>query len=137
MAPSRAYQLVVSRTIDQIQFYITLRRISNSLELAKIDPDTGLQEVVGHSLKKVISASLQRNFSHGSIYISYAQADATDRQTGEPIPEAPRNIWDAVGSVNKLPLDLQARGEFEFVRGKVSRRWVCRCAGNRVSRGRT
>ena len=73
MAPSRAYQLVVSRTIDQIQFYITLRRISNSLELAKIDPDTGLQEVVGPSLKKVISASLQRNFSHGSIYISYVR----------------------------------------------------------------
>ena len=118
VAPSRAYQLVVSRTIDQIQFYITLRRISNSLELAKIDADTGLQEAVGPSLNKVISASLQRNFSHGSIYISYAQADARDRETGELIPEAPRNIWDAVGSANKLPLGLQARGEFEFVRAK-------------------
>ncbi len=118
IAPSKAYQLVVYRTISQIQFYITLRRVSNSLELAKIDPDTGLQEAVGPSLNKVISASLQRNFSHGSIYISYAQADARDRETGEPIPEAPRNIWDAVGSVNKLTLGLQARGEFEFVKAK-------------------
>jgi hypothetical protein len=118
VAPSRAYQLVVSRRISQIQFYITLRRVSNSLELAKIDPDTGLQQAVGPSLNKVISASLQRNFSHGSLYISYAQADARDREAGEPIPEAPRNIWDAVGSVNKLPLGLQARGEFEYVKAK-------------------
>jgi hypothetical protein len=66
----------------------------------------------------VIAASLQRNFSHGAIYVSYSQADTRDRETGEPVPEAPRNIWDAVGSVNKLPLRLEARGEFEFVKAK-------------------
>jgi hypothetical protein len=118
VAPSRAYQLVASHTIKQFHFYLTLRRVSNSLELAKIDPDTGLQEAVGPSLNKVIAASVQRNFSHGALYVSYSQADARDRQTGEPIPEAPRNIWDAVGSVNRLPLRLQARGEFEFVKAK-------------------
>jgi hypothetical protein len=118
VATSRAYQLVASQTVKQIQFYLTLRRVSNSLELAKIDPDTGLQEAVGPSLNRVIAASLQRNFSHGALYVSYSQADARDRETGEPVPEAPRNIWDAVGSVNKLPLRLQARGEFEFVKAK-------------------
>ena len=118
IAPSRAYQLVVSRIIEQIQFYITLRRVSNSVELAKIDPDTGLQDAVGPSLNKVISASLQRNFSRGSIRVSYGQADARDRETGEPIPEAPRNIWDAVGSVSKLPFRLQAWSEFEYVKAK-------------------
>jgi hypothetical protein len=118
LAPSRACQLVVSKMIKQTQFYITLRRVSNSLELAKIDPDTGLQQAVGPSLNKVISVSMQRNFSHGTFYISYAQANARDRETGEPIPEAPRMIWDAVGSVNKLPFRLQARGEFEYVRAK-------------------
>ena len=66
LAPSRAYQLVFSKVIKQTQFYVTLRRVSNSLELAKIDPDTGLQEVVGPSLNKVLSVSLQRNFSQGS-----------------------------------------------------------------------
>ena len=104
--------------IKQTQFYVTLRRVSNSLELAKIDPDTGLQEVVGPSLNKVISVSAQRNFSRGAIYLSYAQADARDRITGEPIPEAPRMIWDAVGSYNRLPFRLRARGEFEFVKAK-------------------
>src|SRR5271169_717590 len=118
LAPSRAYQLVFSKVIKQTQFYVTLRRVSNSLELAKIDPDTGLQEVIGPSLNKVLSVSLQRNFSQGAIYISYAQADARDRITGEPIPEAPRTIVDAVGSYNRLPFHLRARGEFEFVKAK-------------------
>ncbi len=118
LAPSRAYQLVISKVIQQIQFYVTLRRVSNSLELAKIDPDTGLQEVVGPSLNKVLSFSAQRNFSRGAIYVSYAQADARDRITGEPIPEAPRMIVDAVGSYNQLPFHLRARGEFEFVKAK-------------------
>jgi hypothetical protein len=118
LARSRAYQLVASETVKQIQFYLTLRRVSNSLELAKIDPDTGLQQVVGPSLNKVIEASLQKNFSRGALYISYAQADARNRETGQPVPEAPRNIWDAVGSVNRLPLRLEARGEFEFVKAK-------------------
>jgi hypothetical protein len=118
LAPSCAYQLRVSKVIKQFQFNVTLRRVRNSQELAKIDPDTGLQEDLGPSLNRVISVSLQRNFSHGAIYISYAQADARDTQTGEPVPEAPRLIWDAVGSYNHLPFHIQARGEFEYVRAK-------------------
>jgi hypothetical protein len=118
LAPSRAYQLVFSKVIKQTQFYVTLRHVSNSLELAKIDPDTGLQQLVGPSLNKVISVSMQRNFSRGSLYMSYAQADARDSQTGLPVPEAPRMIWDAVGSYNRLPFRLRARGEFEFVKAK-------------------
>jgi len=118
LAPSSAYQLRFSSTIKQMQFSVTLRRTSNAQELAKIDPDTGLQEDVGPSLNKAIVVSLQRNFSHGAFYISYAQADARDTQTGQPVPEAPRNIWDAVASENKLPFHLQVRGEFEFVKAK-------------------
>ena len=118
LAPSRAYQLVLSKVLKQTQFYLTLRRISNSQELAKIDPDTGLQRIVGPSINKVLSVSLQHNFKYGSIYVSYAQADARDAQTGEPIPEAPRFIWDTVGSCRHLPFGLWVRGEFEYVRAK-------------------
>ncbi len=118
LAPSRAYQLVLSKTLKNTQFYLTLRRVSNSLELAKIDPDNGLQEAVGPSRNRVLSASIQRNFSRGSLFLSYAQADARDLYTGQPIPEAPRQIWDAVASINRLPWQLQARGEFEYVRAK-------------------
>jgi hypothetical protein len=118
LSPSRAYQIVFSKTIQQTQARITLKRVSNSQELAKIDPDTGLQEDVGPSLNRVLSVSLQRNFSHGTFYASYSQADARDRLTGAPVPEAPRTIWDAVGSTNRLPWHLQARGEFEYVKAK-------------------
>src|SRR5271157_2675244 len=118
LAPSHAYQLVISKVLKQTQFYVTLRRISNSQELAKIDPDTGLQEVVGPSVNKVLTVSAQRNFTYGAIYISYAQADARDAQTGEPIPEAPRFIWDTVASYEHLPFGLWVRGEFEYVRAK-------------------
>jgi hypothetical protein len=118
LAPSRAYQLVFSKVVKQTQFYLTLRRVSNSQELAKIDPDTGLQEVVGPSLNKVIAVSLQRNFNYGALYISYAQADARDSQTGQPIPEAPRFIWDTVASYQHLPFGLWVKGEIEYVRAK-------------------
>ncbi len=118
LAPSRAYQLRISKVIEQFQFNITLRREWNSQELAKIDPDTGLQEDVGPSVNRVIEVSAQRAFSRGTIYVSYAQADARDTLTGAPVPEAPRLIWDAVGSYNHLPFHLQARGEFEYVRAK-------------------
>jgi hypothetical protein len=118
LAPSRAYQLRISKVVKQTELNLTLRRTSNSQELAKIDPDTGLQVDNGPSLNRVIAVSLQRNFSHRAIYVSYAQADARDTQTGLPVPEAPRMIWDAVASENHLPFRLQVRGEFEFVRAK-------------------
>ena len=38
--------------------------------------------------------------------------------TGEPTPEAPRTILDVLGTLDRLPLHLQARGEFEYVGAK-------------------
>ena len=63
LAPSHAYQLRISKIIKQTEFNLTLRRTSNSQELAKIDPDTGLQEDVGPSLNRVVAVSVQRNFA--------------------------------------------------------------------------
>jgi antitoxin component of RelBE/YafQ-DinJ toxin-antitoxin module len=118
LSPSRAYQLVLSKVVKQTQLYVTLRRVSNSQELAKIDADTGLQEIVGPSVNKVLTVSIQRNFSHGAFFVSYSQADARDTQTGLPVPEAPRMMCDAVASENHLPFHLQVRGEFEYVKAK-------------------
>ena len=110
--------MVIAKSVKKIELKITLKHVTNSQELAKIDPDTGLQENFGPSLNRSITVSLQRNFSQGSIYISYAQADASDRLTGEPTPEAPRFIWDTVATEDHLPLGLHARCEFEYVRAK-------------------
>ena len=134
LAPSRAEQLVLSKVLKQTQFYLTLRRTSNSQELAKIDPDTGLQEIVGPSVNKVISISAQRNFPFGAIYVSYAQADARDSSDGQPIPEAPRFIWDTVRSITRLPLRLQFRGEYRVRAGQTSGRRIYWGAGQRISR---
>lgn len=50
--------------------------------------------------------------------ISWAQADARNRNDGTPVPEAPRMIIDAVGSLNQLPWNLGAQAEYEYVKAK-------------------
>lgn len=118
LAPSRALQLAFAKNIEKTELNISLRDTANSQELGKLDPDTGLQEDLGPSRNRSITVSLQRTFSQGSIYVSYAQADSRDIDTGEPTPEAPRFIWDTVATDDHLPLRLHARCEFEYVRAK-------------------
>ena len=115
MVPSRAYQLVLRKEVNDTDFKVTLARVTNAQELAKIDPDTGLQQDVGPSLVRSLTVSVQHYSRYGSLYASFARANAKDRLTGEDIPEAPRLIWDAVGIIDRLPLRLRARGEFEYV----------------------
>src|SRR5208282_2585523 len=86
-----------------------------SAELAKIDPDTGLQFNQGPSRLRFMTFAVQRNFRAASLLATFSKADARDLLTGEPTPEAPRTIFDLLGTVQKLPFRLQARGEFEYV----------------------
>jgi hypothetical protein len=115
VAHSRSIQLVVSKEIARTDFSITLARVSNSQELANIDPDTGLQLDVGPSLTRSVTVSARRYFSFGSLQASWARATAVDRITGADIPEAPRLIWDVAGTLNHLPFGMRARSEFEEV----------------------
>jgi carboxypeptidase family protein len=115
LAPSHASQLVLQKNIYRTDFRITLERVTNAQELAKIDPDTGLQQDVGPSITKSITVTARRSFSLGYLQGSFARADAHDQIGGQPIPEAPRLIWDAVGGINRLPFGLRARSEFEYV----------------------
>ena len=57
----------------------------------------------------------RHNFAHGFVQGLWARADAHDRLTGEPTPEAPRLIWDVLATWDKLPFHLVARGEYEHV----------------------
>jgi hypothetical protein len=115
IATSRAYQLVASETVARTQFRLTLSRTSNSQELAKIDPDTGLQENVGPSLVRSLMLSAQRHFSFGLLQATFARATATEALTRQDVPEAPRLIWDVSGTTVRLPWGLRAAGEFEYV----------------------
>ncbi len=118
VATSHSYQLVASKTIHKTDLKLTLGHVTSSAELAKIDPDTGLQFNEGPSRLRFITLSVRRNFDFGTLEASYSQADARDLNSGDPTPEAPRMIFDLRGSSRKLPFHLQAKGEFEYVGAK-------------------
>jgi carboxypeptidase family protein len=115
VAISHANQFVATESVLGTRFRLSLVRVSNSQELAKIDPDTGLQQSVGPSLVRALTVSAQRHFSLGSLQATFARAQAKNRLTGQDIPEAPRLIWDVSASTLRLPARLRASGEFEYV----------------------
>jgi hypothetical protein len=118
VATSHSYQIVASKTIHKTDLRLTLGHVTSSAELAKLDPDTGLQLNEGPSRLRFMTVALRRNFSQGSLLATFSKADARDLDTGEPTPEAPRTIFDLLGTIQKLPFRLQARGEFEYVATK-------------------
>jgi hypothetical protein len=115
VATSHAYQLVASKTIHKTDIRLTLGHVTNSAELAKIDPDTGLQLNEGPSRLRFMTVAVRRNFAFGSLQASFSKADARDLNSGDPTPEAPRTIFDLLGAIQRLPFHLQAKGELEYV----------------------
>lgn len=115
VATSHSYQLVASKTIHKTDVRLTLGHVTNSSEFAKIDPDTGLQFNQGPSRLRFISVALRRDFASGSIQASFSKADAREINSGNQIPEAPRTIFDLLGTIQRLPFHLQAKGEMEYV----------------------
>jgi hypothetical protein len=115
VATSHSYQIVASKTVHKMDLRLTLGHVTSSAQLAKIDPDTGLQLDEGPSRLRFMTVAVRRNFNQGSLLATFSKADARDLTTGEPTPEAPRTIFDLLGTIQKLPFRLQARGEFEYV----------------------
>lgn len=115
VATAHSYQIVASKAIHKTDVKLTLGHVTSSAELAKIDPDTGLQFNEGPSRLRFMTVAVRRNFNQGSLLATFSKADARDLDSGQPTPEAPRTIFDLLGTIQKLPLRLQARGEFEYV----------------------
>jgi hypothetical protein len=115
VAKARSYQFVATKTFAQTEFKVTLAHVTTAQQLARISNDTGLQEDVGPGIVRSMTITARRNFSHGFLQALFARADARDRISGEPTPEAPRLIWGMLGTVDKLPFHLVARGEWEVV----------------------
>jgi hypothetical protein len=118
VATAHSYQLVAGKTIHKTDLKLTLGHVTQSAELAKIDPDTGLQFDLGPSRLRFLSFAVRQGFRYGSLLATFAKADARDLNTGQPTPEAPRTIFDLSGTFQKLPFRLQAKGEFEYVGAK-------------------
>ncbi len=115
VARARSYQISVSKVTHGTDIRLTLGHVTKSAELAKIDPDTGLPFNEGPSRLRFMTLSMRRSFRLGSIQTSISKADARDLDSGNPTPEAPRTIFDLLGTIQKLPLHLEAKGEFELV----------------------
>jgi len=115
---AREYQMHATKQILGSEVRLTLSHITNSAELSKIDPDTGLQEDVGPSIDKFLTLAVRRNMDRGFVQVSWSAADARDRLLGAPIPEAPRTIVDAVGGWKRLAFGVAAKGEYEYVKAK-------------------
>lgn len=115
---AHSYQMVVSKTIWNTDFRVTLGRVTQGQSLAKIDADTGLQFDLGPSRNRYITAAARHYFAGGLIQASVSEADARDLSTGAPAPEAPRRIVDLLGTLDRLPFRLHARAEFEEVARK-------------------
>ena len=115
---AHSYQLVTNKAIAHTDLKLTLGHVTTAEQLAKIDPDTGLQEEQGPGRLRFLSAALRQNFSDGSLLATFSKADARDIDSGQPTAEAPRIILDLLGVSEKLPLHLLAKGEFEYVGAK-------------------
>jgi hypothetical protein len=118
ISTAHSYQLVASKTIHHTDVKLTLGHVTKSQTLAKLDPDTGLQFDEGPSRLRFLSLAVRHNFSLGTLQASISEADARDLDSGQPTPEAPRTIFDVLGTIQKLPFRLQARGGFEYVAAK-------------------
>jgi hypothetical protein len=116
---ARSYQLVLSKHLHSTELKLTLGRETQSAEYGKIDPDTGLQFDLGPGRIRYLAATVRQRFRFGSVQATLEQADARDLDSGQATPEAPRLIGDFSGTLQRLPFQLQAKGEFEYVGRKV------------------
>ena len=112
---AHAYQMVIGKTIHGTDFRVTLAHVTQEGSFAKIDPDTGLQFNQGPSRNRYITVSARHYFRAGLLQASLSKADARDLPGGTPLPEAPRLIFDVLGTLDRLPFRLHARAEFEEV----------------------
>jgi hypothetical protein len=117
---ARSYQFVASKTIHKTDIKLTLGHETQTAEYGKIDPDQGLQFDLGPGRIRFLAATVRQTLRNGSVQATFEQADARLVQPSFSIvPEAPRLIGDVMGTYDKLPFHLEAKGEFEYVGRKV------------------
>jgi len=121
---SHSAQLVLEKQIAASDVRLTLGRTTTTQTLGKIDPDNGTQQALGPGTLTFLTASVRRALgSYGTVQAVFSKADA--RLLGATLggveipaqitPEAPRTIFDALSTFDRLPLRLHARGEYEYV----------------------
>jgi hypothetical protein len=120
---SHALQLVLEKELSRTDLRVTVSRTTTTATLAKIDPDNGSADDLGPSTIKFLTANVRHQFSFGTLQGVISKADARlatfNGVSGTVTPEAPRTIFDLLSTVDKLPLGLHARAEYEYVGHKL------------------
>jgi hypothetical protein len=116
---SHSEQLVLDKDFRGTDLRVTLGRTTTTSTLAKIDPDNGLAEDLGPGTLKFLTANVRHQFAFGTVQAIFSKADARletfNGLPGTVTPEAPRTIFDALATLDRLPLGVHARAEYEYV----------------------
>lgn len=121
---SHSEQLVLEKEISAIDLRVTVGRTITTDTLGKIDPDNGTQQPLGPGTLKFLTASARHQFSSfGTLQGVFSKADARlsggiiggQQIVAQITPEAPRTIFDALATLDKLTFGLHGRGEYEYV----------------------
>ncbi len=116
---SHAIQLVLEKEFSGTDVRVMTGRTTTTATLAKIDPDNGSADDLGPSTLKFFTAGARRQFSFGTLQAVFSKADARlatfNGVTGTLVPEAPRTIFDALMTADRLPVGIHVRGEYEYV----------------------
>jgi hypothetical protein len=116
---SHSEQLVLDKDFRGTDLRVTLGRTTTTSTLAKIDPDNGLAEDLGPGTLKFLTASVRHQFAFGTVQAIFSKADARletfNGLPGTVTPEAPRTIFDALTTLDRLPLGVHVRAEYEYV----------------------
>lgn len=114
IATAHSYQLVAEKSVAKTEIRLTLGHVTRSQQLAKIDPDTGLQQDQGPARMRFLTLNVRQEIPRGSLLVTFSKADARDLDSGLPTPEAPRTLFDLTAN-QRLPFGVLAKGGFEFV----------------------
>ena len=120
---SHSEQLVLEKQIAATDVRVTVGRTTSTQTLGKIDPDNGTEQPLGPGTLKFLTASVRHQFPFGTVQAVVSKADARLQGAtvggvmipGQITPEAPRTIFDSLLTLDKLPLGLHGRGEYEYV----------------------
>jgi hypothetical protein len=117
---SHSEQLVLEKAVGVTDVRVTLGRTTTTATMAKIDPDNGSAEDLGPGTLDFLTASVRHQFSGiGTLQAVLSKADArlvaSDSTPAQITPEAPRTIFDVLATLDRLPMGLHARGEYEYV----------------------
>jgi hypothetical protein len=120
---SHSEQLVLDKDFSGTDVRVAVGRTTMTATLAKIDPDNGIADDLGPSTLSFLTANARHQFSFGTLQAVFSKADARletfNGVPGTVVPEAPRTIFDALTTLDKLPAGLHARGEYEYVGHKL------------------